>query len=121
VWGPRDRNPWLGVVLDSVSEQLGVPIPPPGVPGPFSLDSADRLSALLGGAAVEEVPVPLHADSVDEWAARVGDLAGPLSNMLRALQPDAAEELHARFERAAQPYVTDAGLVFPGVALLATG
>ena len=40
VWGPRERNPWLGVALDAVSEQLGVPVPPPGVPGPFTLSEA---------------------------------------------------------------------------------
>ena len=33
VWGPRDRNPWLGVVFDAVSAQIGAPVPPPGVPG----------------------------------------------------------------------------------------
>ena len=44
VWGPRERNPWLGVVFDAVSAQLGTPVPPPGVPGPFSLDDAVRLA-----------------------------------------------------------------------------
>ena len=44
VWGPRERNPWLGVVFDAVSAQLGAPVPPPGVPGPFSLDDAGRLA-----------------------------------------------------------------------------
>ena len=34
VWGPRERNPWLSIVLDAVSAQLGMPVPPPGVPGP---------------------------------------------------------------------------------------
>src|ERR671936_1371604 len=33
VWGPRARNPWLGVVFDAVSAQLGAPVPPPGIPG----------------------------------------------------------------------------------------
>ena len=46
VWGPRDRNPWLGVVLDAVSAQLGKPVPPPAIPGPFSLGDADKLAAL---------------------------------------------------------------------------
>jgi SAM-dependent methyltransferase len=32
VWGPRERNPWLGLVLDAASAQLGKPVPPPGVP-----------------------------------------------------------------------------------------
>jgi SAM-dependent methyltransferase len=121
VWGPRERNPWLGVVLDAVSEQVGMQIPPPGVPGPFSLDSVQALSAVLGGAEVEEVPVPLHADSVEEWSSRVGDLAGPLAAMLHAMDPETAAELQRRFEQAAQPYLTDAGLTFPGVALLASG
>jgi SAM-dependent methyltransferase len=121
VWGPRERNPWLGVVLDAVSEQVGAPVPPPGIPGPFSLDSAEAFSAVLGGAEIEEVPVPLHADSVEEWSSRVGDLAGPLANLLRAMEPEAAAELRRRFEQAAQPYLTDAGLTFPGVALLASG
>ena len=36
VWGPRARNPWLAVVLDTVTVQLGTAVPPPGVPGPFA-------------------------------------------------------------------------------------
>ena len=57
VWGPRARNPWLGLVLDAVSEQLGMPFPPPGVPGPFALEDAERLAALLAGAGLAEVAV----------------------------------------------------------------
>ena len=30
VWGPRDRNPWLGVLADAVHRQTGAPVPPPG-------------------------------------------------------------------------------------------
>src|SRR5687767_9929790 len=41
VWGPRERNPWLGLVFEAVAAQLGRPVPPPGVPGPFSLGDAD--------------------------------------------------------------------------------
>jgi SAM-dependent methyltransferase len=120
VWGPRERNPWLGVVLDVVSDLLGVPLPPPGLPGPFSLDSADAFAAVLGEAEIEEVPVPLHAGSIDEWSSRVAALAGPLANLLRAMPDEAAAQLRGRFDRAARPYLTDTGVAFPGVALLAT-
>lgn len=120
VWGPRERNPWLGVVLDAVSEQLGVPIPPPGLPGPFSLDSPDVFAAVVGDAEIEAVQVPLVAESGEEWSARVGALAGPLAAMLNAMPPEAAAELRGRFERGAAPYVRDGRLEFPGVALLAT-
>src|SRR5947209_6221299 len=44
VWGPRRENPWLGLVFDAVGAQLGAPMPPPGVPHPFSLDDRDRLA-----------------------------------------------------------------------------
>ena len=30
VWGPREQNPWLGVVFDTISQQTGRPVPPPG-------------------------------------------------------------------------------------------
>src|SRR5438128_2949836 len=66
VWGPRARNPWLGIVLDAVGAQLGAPMPPPGIPGPFALSDAAALGALLSGAGlsgvvVGELEVPLHA------------------------------------------------------------
>src|SRR5204863_5608571 len=100
--------------------QLGFPIPPPGLPGPFALDSAEAFAEVLGEADIEDVSVPLHADSIEEWSSRVLALAGPLANLVAAMQPDAARELQDRLEQAAQPYLTDAGLAFPGVALLAT-
>ncbi len=126
VWGPRARNPWLGAVLDSVSAQIGVPIPPPGIPGPFALEDAERLSAILtgaglAGASVSEVDVRLRAGSFDEWWERTTALAGPLARMLEALDAGAAEELRARAEAAAEPYRTEAGLDFPGVTLVGFG
>jgi SAM-dependent methyltransferase len=125
VWGPRDRNPWLAVVFRAIGEQLGVPVPPPNVPGPFSLDDADTFASLLFGAglsevAVNEVMVPLRADSIQEWSSRVAALAGPLAKMLAALPADTAHALRGRLDEAAQPYVTPSGLEFPGVALVAS-
>jgi enediyne biosynthesis protein CalE5 len=125
VWGPRERNPWLGVVLDSVSAQLGKPVPPPGVPGPFSLEDADELAGLLDDAgltdvAVEEVPVPMGVASFEEWWARTSALAGPLAAILSSLPEEAAQALRARAHEAIRPYETAGGLELPGVTLLAT-
>jgi enediyne biosynthesis protein CalE5 len=125
VWGPRERNPWLGVVLDSVSAQLGRPIPPPGVPGPFSLDDGDELARLLHDAGltdvlVDEVPVPMRVGSYEEWWARTSALAGPLARILSSLPEEAALALRARAREAIRPYATPAGLEFPGVTLLAS-
>ena len=126
VWGPRARNPWLGVVFDAVSAQLGAPMPPPGIPGPFALDDPDRLARLLDGAeladvVVTEVPTPLRDASFDDWWTRTSSLAGPLAKRLAMLPEQARHQLRARLTEAVRPYQTPAGLDFPGVSLLAAG
>jgi SAM-dependent methyltransferase len=126
VWGPRDENPWLGVVLDAVSAQIAAPMPPPGVPGPFSLEDAAQLERLLVGAGlkgveVSRVDVPLRVGSSEEWWTRTVALAGPLKGVLSSLPPDAAEAIRAKAEEGARAYRTGAGLDFPGVVLAGSG
>ena len=126
VWGPRARNPWLGVMFDAVSAQLGTPVPPPGVPGPFALDDPGRLARLLAGAelsdvVVTEVPTPLRDISFDAWWTRTAALAGPLARRLAALPEHARGQLRARLAEAVRPYQTPTGLDFPGVSLVAAG
>ena len=126
MWGPRQRNPWLGVVFDAVSTEIGAPVPPPGVPGPFSLGDADRVAELLSGAGladvvVDELETPLRAGSFEEWWTRTSALAGPLANMLASLSEEATHALHARLREDVRPYETTTGLEFPGVNLVASG
>jgi ubiquinone/menaquinone biosynthesis C-methylase UbiE len=125
VWGPRERNPWLGVVLDSATAQFGHPVPPPGVPGPFSLADAGELAALLAAAdlidvTVDEVPVPMSVGSFEEWWTRTTALAGPLAKLLASLPDEAATALRTRTRDAVRPYETPSGFEFPGVTLLAS-
>jgi SAM-dependent methyltransferase len=126
VWGPREHNPWLTVMFDAISVQLGCPVPPAGVPGPFSLEDADKLGALLRDAklsdvSVTELSVPLLAGSFEEWWTARCALAGPLTKVLASLPADARDAIRARAEEAARPYEAPDGLEFPGVALLASG
>jgi SAM-dependent methyltransferase len=126
VWGPRERNPWLGLVFDAVSAQLGRPVPPPGIPGPFSLADAGALAALLADAgladvALGELAVPLRAASFEQWWDRTSALAGPLSTILAAMPEPAERALLARLRVAVAAYETPAGLEFPGVSLIAAG
>jgi ubiquinone/menaquinone biosynthesis C-methylase UbiE len=124
VWGSRARNPWLGIVFDTVSAQLGAPMPPPGIPHPFSLGDPDKLAGLLSDAglsevAVDELPTPYHAASFEEWWERSASLAGPLAQKLASLPAAAALALRARAREAISAYITPTGLEFPGVSLLA--
>ncbi len=80
-WDRRERNPWLGLVLDAVGDQFGVPFPPPDIRGPFSLGNVYELTSVLTPAdlrdvTVRAVPTPMRARSLEEWWERVPQLAG---------------------------------------------
>jgi SAM-dependent methyltransferase len=122
VWGPRERNPWLGLVFDAVGAQLGRPVPPPGVPGPFSLSHG--LDALLEGAGLAgvtlgELEVPLRAGSFEEWWTRTTALAGPLATILGSLPEPAERALRTRLREATRAYETPDGIELPGLSLIA--
>jgi len=127
-WGPRSMNPWLGLVLDAVGEQFGVPFPPPNIRGPFSLDDAALLASVLeeGGLAdvhVQAVETPMHAASVQAWWERVPQLAGPLATALAAMEPDVRGQIAQRAMNAgAQASRRDGDqIVFSGSVLIASG
>jgi aryl-alcohol dehydrogenase-like predicted oxidoreductase/SAM-dependent methyltransferase len=125
-WGPRARNPWLALTLDAMSAELGEPVPPPGVPGPFALDDAEDLGRLLTDAklvdvSVTELDLPMRAPSLDEWWETTSSLSRGLSKRLATLSEEAAEAMRARARTAAAPYETPEGVELPGLALLAAG
>jgi ubiquinone/menaquinone biosynthesis C-methylase UbiE len=125
VWGPQALNPWLGTMLDAVETQLGGTFPPPGVPGPFSLDGRDKFMAVLwdagfGDIDIAEVEVPWTGASFDEWWRVTVALAGPLAKLLEAQPPEAIEGMQAHAREALSKYETADGLEVPGLNLLAT-
>ena len=125
VWGPREQNPWLALVFDAVTAELGVPMPPPGSPGPFSLDDAATVAGLLAEAGlaegtVREIATPYRAASAEEWWSRTVDLAGPLAKRLAMLPEPAAQALRARAYASVGPYETADGLEIPGLSLVAS-
>ena len=103
----------------------GMPLPPPGVPGPFSLADAD-LGALLAAVgfvdvAIEDVPVPHRTDSFDEYWNLTSDLAGPLAAVLAGLDEETTSAIQDRVRAAFVPYSTDAGLDIPGLSRMVSG
>jgi hypothetical protein len=120
-WDRREANPWLGLVLDAVSEQFGVPFPPPSVRGPFSLDSPDVLTSVLRDGGLEDVTVepvstPMHAASLGEWWERVPKLAGPLAIALRGMEADVRDAIGERaMQSGAKAAASEEnGIVFAG-------
>ncbi len=127
-WGPRELNPWLGLVLDAVGEQFGVPFPPPSVRGPFSLDDATTLAEVLqdGGLVdvrIETVETPMRAASLQSWWERVPKLAGPLASAMAGMEPDVREEIAQRALSSGAKVARREGaeIVLPGSVLIGSG
>jgi SAM-dependent methyltransferase len=126
VWGPATSNPWLTVVFDAVRVVTGTTVPPPGVPGPFSLGDRARLVSFFSDAAAvdiesAEVPVPLRASSFDAWWERTCALAGPLARILASLPPQALEAIREHARGTVRRYEQPEQLELPGLALLVSG
>ena len=124
VWGPRPRNPWLGVLFDAVSSRTGAPVPPPGLPGPFSLDSPGSLADVLRRAGLDDVEVhevdtPLTCGSLDEWWRVVPSLAGPVAQLVAALPDEDAAAIRAHASDGLAPFAEPGGYRIPGVSLVA--
>ncbi|MDQ6834646.1 MAG: methyltransferase domain-containing protein [Actinomycetota bacterium] len=127
-WDRRACNPWLGLVLDAVGEQFGVPFPPPGVRGPFSLDDLDGLDSVLRGGGLDAVSArqmasPMRAGSLTEWWNRVPQLAGPLAMALAGMEAEVREAIAERAMRAGARTAAQDGdaIVFDGSVLIGSG
>ncbi len=125
VWGPRDRNPWLGVLADAVQQHTGIPVPPAGTPGPFSLSSDGALEQTLTAAgleqvSVQQVDVPTNDASFDDyWQLRI-DLAGPLKQRLAALPAHDVVAIRETVREGLSRYQTSDGLSVPGLAYVSS-
>ena len=125
VWGPRNRNPWLGVLADAIQERTGSPVPAPGVPGPFSLGAEGVLENTLTAAGlqqvqVEEVAVPTHDASFEEyWQLRTA-LAGPLKRLLAGLPAEDLAVIRETVRSRLSQYQQADGLTIPGLAYVAS-
>ena len=127
-WDRRQANPWLGLVLDAVSAQFGVPFPPPNVRGPFSLDTPDLLTSELRDGGLEDVTVhamatPMRAASLEEWWERVPKLAGPLAIALAGMEADVRDQIRERaIQSGAQAAASEQdGIRFEGSVLIGSG
>ena len=126
VWGPRDRNPWLGVLLDAITAGLGIPVPPPGMPDPFALSDYGTLEELLVAAgfrdvSVREVATPMNVASFDEWWSVVPSLAGPVGPILEAQPPDVSAAIRGEASAVLDEFRVGVGYELPGLTFVGVG
>ena len=135
VWGPRERNPWLGLVMDVVSAQHRGAGAAARHPRPVRARRRRRAAPPARrrrpGRRARRASSRCRcaAASFDEWWERTSALAGPLSAILAALPDPAVQALRERARDAVRDYETASGRARPpgrgadrlGPALLAGG
>jgi SAM-dependent methyltransferase len=126
VWGPPAANPWLSALLDAIGSQLGSPVPPPGMPGPFALSEDGALANVLAAGGfqdveVREVPAPMRVESFDDWWRIVPSLAGPVAALLASLPDDMTSAIRSTAQSTLSPFLNDGGHLIPGVSVVGAG
>lgn len=124
-WGAPERNPYFALIGMSLGLRGHIPpLEPPPAPGPFSMASPERTTALLEGAGfdgvvTEEVPVRFVVADVDEYLDMIADTAGPLALVLRALPDAERASVKGEIEGAFSRFAVEDRYELPGVALCA--
>jgi SAM-dependent methyltransferase len=127
VWAEKSANPWLGLLLDAITEVTGVVVPPPGGPGPFALGDSDRLATLFNEAGftdliLDTVAAPVRAPSFDAWWERTRRVAGPAVMVLNSVDESTQERVRETLRAAVGQYsAADGALHLPGLALTIGG
>jgi SAM-dependent methyltransferase len=124
-WGPPERNPFFGLIGMSLGQRGHIPPPePPPAPGPFSMASPERTTALLEGAGfgeirTEEVPVTFSVPDVDGYLGLIADTAGPVALAMQLLPASERAAVKAEIESAFPQFAVADGFELPGIALCA--
>jgi ubiquinone/menaquinone biosynthesis C-methylase UbiE len=121
VWSTPESNPWVtvtGMTMVQLGHQPGGD--PFGAGGMFSLSDHDKLRSMLMGAGftsveIEDMPVLWRYDSFDQAWEFMTSVAGAIAAAVKEFPADEIERLRTTLETNVQPYLTDSGLVLPGV------
>lgn len=126
-WGPPERVPFLAIPMRTAMQQLDVPPPPPGTPGPLSRPTPEAIGGLVeaGGFSdveVEEVEVTFEWGSPEEFTTFIKEIAPPITAMINPQPKDVQEETWAAITDAVrQETASDGAVKFPNLVLLAAG
>jgi hypothetical protein len=90
----------------------------------FVLAEEERLRGLLEGAGfgvgrIEEVPVLLTYDDVDDYVTAANETGGMFARIWRDASEEEHETIKVRLAEAFEPFAVDVGYELPGVAVVA--
>ena len=87
VWAEPTKVPFINLPMTIVRQQLHLPPPPQGIPGPFSLADIDTfknslLQAGFRDISSESIKVTFEFDSAEDYTRFTQEIAAPVNMML---------------------------------------
>jgi ubiquinone/menaquinone biosynthesis C-methylase UbiE len=124
VWREPQRNPWVAIAGQVLTERGLAPPPDPQAPTMFGMASDERMRELLEAAGfdierLEDVPVTFRYDTVDDYVATARDTGGMFARAWEEASDDERWELTAALAQAFAPFAVGGGYALPGVAFCA--
>jgi SAM-dependent methyltransferase len=127
VWGPRERNPYFGIVAEAVRPLLAEPAPPPeSQPHALRFADAGRLTRLMRragykGVRAEGVLTPFVFQNGDQYADMVMDVSGSTRELIAGLSAAARKRFRAGLAQGAEAYRQGDVVRLPGFAWVVSG
>jgi ubiquinone/menaquinone biosynthesis C-methylase UbiE len=126
-WGPPERVPFLAIAMRTAMEELDVPPPPPGTPGPLSRPTKEAIGGLLEGGGfstveVEELETTFELESAEQYTEYTRAIAAPIVAMISPHPEDVQKRTWDAITEAARQTAGDDGrVVFRNQVLIAAG
>ena len=118
VYSTPERNGFFSVPVSIVRGRAGLPAPGPGLPGPFSLGTAETLERVLGAAGFRDVHVdaldaPLRLATAADCLRFERESFGALHQMLVGLPVEERESVWDDVHEGLRQFETADGFVGP--------
>jgi ubiquinone/menaquinone biosynthesis C-methylase UbiE len=121
-----ERNGFFSIPVSIIRRRAELPVPAPGLPGPFSLGGEGVLENAYAEAGFEEIEVrtvdaPVRFDSAAECVRFERESFGALHAMLAGLDESERQEAWAEIERELRQFEGPDGFVGPCELLVGAG
>jgi SAM-dependent methyltransferase len=122
-WQPITANEWISEIGSTLAAGRPIPLPPPGVPGPFAFGDPDVARTVLNAAGFESVDLTPLAEPM--WFGRDADdacafILGVSGWMLQGLDDDRRAAALAALRRTVEAHTGKDGVEFGSAMWLIT-
>jgi ubiquinone/menaquinone biosynthesis C-methylase UbiE len=93
-WSAPDKNPFVGVLMQTLGKYMDVPKPPPGTPGIFAMADPERLHAVIAAAGFRNIELEeqeidvITVDNGQAYWEAISDLAAPVMTLVYQLDDE---------------------------------